>query len=345
MTTHQKYTIASPQLPGSKSDEWATIDDQYVADMLDYNIVEKAHNFHDDLAIHTKVDSVVGYLSPEPTTTESGDSDIKIEDDDNSASRANGHRVPTTEDECMTNHAEDLRKALNATVMAEDEDEIQDTSIKQEEPVEPVESSDELEPFPNLDSPAPNNSHSSTPHPPKTLLDGCTYLEKIQTRFSSQPGVYHAFLEILKAYRATPSPSPVQQTHDLVRKLFWPHRDLIGGFEEWLPKPVVRNLALRAMAVEVRVGVLEREVWGLKRDAGSGGWEARGRDEREVGGLKGMDGMVGCENHALRERMGQLDFGEAGLRRDVEHLDNEAEVVEGENEMMEMEMEVDGCKE
>lgn len=114
-----------------------------------------------------------------------------------------------------------------------------------------------------------------------------------QARFASQPGIHDAFLDILKAFRAALAPGPIHQTHEAVRKLFWPHRDLIQGFEEWLPKPVEKNFALDPVVFESRVYALEQKVYNLEKLTKS--------LEKEVEALKGENEMKDMEIDGLKE--------------------------------------------
>lgn len=92
---------------------------------------------------------------------------------------------------------------------------------------------------------------------------------------------------ILKAFRAAPAPGPIHQTHEAVRKLFWPHQDLIQGFGEWLPKPVEQNFTLEPVAFESRVYALEQKLYILEKHTKT--------LEKEVKALKGENEMKDME--------------------------------------------------
>ncbi|KAE9973387.1 hypothetical protein EG327_009115 [Venturia inaequalis] len=350
-TTQEKHHTATSQLRRSGSDEWSIIDGQYMSDMLNYNMVDKDNSFHEGLALRTKVDSAVGPRSPEVAMAVLEEPNIKTEDSDGCSDGPWNYRLPTVEDEYtdqMSNHAEDLRNALNATDMAEVEDQ------EQEDLIDLVSYCEELEPFPNTASPTPKSRHNILQYTPKTRFDADVFLHKIKARFTSHPGIYTAFVLVLKAYQAAPSPGPIRQTHDAVRKLFWPHGDLIRGFEEWLPHPVGDEqvmIALEPVAFEERGVALEIKGVELEKGAGGcgrGGGGGEGGNgtvdegvlsiEREIAGLK-----AGVEWRGLRERVRRIDGCADGPGWVVEQLEKDVQMLKGENEMMSME--IDGLVE
>ncbi|RDI81126.1 hypothetical protein Vi05172_g9004 [Venturia inaequalis] len=313
-TTQEKHHTATSQLRRSGSDEWSIIDGQYMSDMLNYNVVDKENSFHEGLALRTKVDSAVGPRSPEVAMAVLEEPNIKTEDSDGCSDSPWNYRLPTVEDEYtdqMSNHAEDLRNALNATDMAEDGDHQVDEDVGEEDLIDLVSSCEELEPFPNTASSTPKPRYNILQYTPKTRFDADVFLHKIKARFTSQPGIYTAFVLVLKAYRAAPSPGPIRETHDAVRKLFWPHGDLIRGFEEWLPRPVVDEQVMirpEPVAFETRGVALEMKGFGLEESAegcargGGGGEEGNGTVddrvlsiEREIAGLKAGVWGLGVE--------------------------------------------------
>lgn len=203
MTKQEKYAITPSQLRRLESDEWSMIDGQYVSDMLDHNMVEKEvsvsllnfvnsfhmlirqqKSFHDGLTIRTKFDSAVGAQSPELIMAGSEEAEVKVGNSNSSADKAQACRIPAVED-----HAEDLRKALNATTMPNDE--AQDTNAQQEDLIDLVNCSEALEPFPDFESLAPKPRYNMTQHRPKNRFDANEYLHKIKVRTTLQAHKYY----------------------------------------------------------------------------------------------------------------------------------------------------------
>ncbi|TID26394.1 hypothetical protein E6O75_ATG00887 [Venturia nashicola] len=318
MTTQEKYDIVASQHCRAENAEWSTIDGQDISDMLNCNEVGKEHHYHDGLAVRTKVDSVIGMHSPELATAGSEKPDVKVEDGKSSVKNSMAYHLQTVEDEYM-NHAEDLRNALHATAMVEAETE--NTDIEQEDLIDRNNSFEGSKHSSKniLNFGFPSGFHTccrTNYYTPKTPFDANNYLHKIKTRFDTHPGIFTAFIHILKAYQAAPSPGPIHETHDAVRKLFWPHLDLIVGFGEWLPRPI---------------------------EGGSGAADARGgvgdgvkEIEKEITDLKATLTILEVDFRALREKVGQMDTCTAGPRWVIEQLEKEVEGLKGDNEIMRM---------
>lgn len=201
MTAQEKYTNACSQLRRSESDEWYVIDGQDVSDMLNHKMAEKEvgvslysfantfpmltflqHNFHEGLAVRTKVDSVVGARSPEVDMTASEEPEVRVENDEDSGRTTFGifTGVPAPAD--LINHAKDLRKALDATAMAEDE--AQNTNAEQEDLIDLDDSFEAPEHFPDFEPPAPKSCGSMNQYTPKSFNEAVGYLDKVKVCIS-----------------------------------------------------------------------------------------------------------------------------------------------------------------
>lgn len=197
MSAQENYTNASSQLRRSESDEWSVIDGQDVSDMLNHNMVEREvgvsrfsfantfhmltflqQNFHEGFAIHTKVDSVVGGRSPEVDMINSEEPEGKVENDEDSGRTACGifTGVPAPAD--LNNHAEDLRKALDATAMTEVT--AQDTNAKQEDHIDLDDSCEAPEHFPDFETPASKSCGNTNRYSPKSFNEAAAYLDKVK---------------------------------------------------------------------------------------------------------------------------------------------------------------------
>ena len=67
------------------------------------------------------------------------------------------------------------------------------------------------------------------------------YVNKIKTRFSSQPDIYKSFLEILHTYQK--EQKSIKEVYDQVATLFRYHPDLLVEFSQFLPEAVPHQTA------------------------------------------------------------------------------------------------------
>jgi predicted RNase H-like nuclease (RuvC/YqgF family) len=134
--------------------------------------------------------------------------------------------------------------------------------------------------------------------------------------------------------------------------LFENQKDLVRGFEEWLPRPCdcigEHEMSIQdPVKLEERVYDLEKRVVGVENVV-KGFGEANGEVEEEIVELRHEVMMLMGENKTLRDRVQQLDNYEAGPRfvamREQQLLKKEVEEMKFENEQLKKAVaELRGC--
>mgnify|MGYP001123708163 FL=1 len=79
----------------------------------------------------------------------------------------------------------------------------------------------------------PSSFGAATRRQPIEFNQAINYVNKIKTRFSSQPDIYKNFLEILHTYQR--EQKSIKEVYDQVAQLFRSHSDLLSEFSQFLP--------------------------------------------------------------------------------------------------------------
>eukprot|EP00741_Cyanophora_paradoxa_P007582 tig00001155_g7334.t1 len=88
---------------------------------------------------------------------------------------------------------------------------------------------------PEMGKPGFGGPPSMAAKPPIEFDQAISYVNKIKTRFVSEPAVYKTFLEILHTYQR--EQKSIQDVYNQVARLFRDHTDLLHEFTQFLPDP------------------------------------------------------------------------------------------------------------